>query len=439
MTPGTGITLILTALGALMAAVKVLQLRALVQPETARKCVHLGMGTLCLSFPWIFQEAWPVWILAGLALLMLGGVRVVPALKRGVGGVLHDVNRASLGEFCFPVGVALVFTLAQNDPLPFVIPVALLTFADAAGAMIGTRWGRHKFATLEGTKSVEGSIAVGVTGMLATAIPLLLTGHGWAMSLIMGAAIGLFALNLEAVSWHGLDNIFLPLAAYAQVSVYHDTPLTLLAANLSVLFVLTTVAVVWRHGEVVDESARLGCALALYFFWSVGGPGWLLSPLVLIASYVRLMPAVPGGAPRHNLVAVLCVSSASLIWGVAEAFASHPSWLALFTLGTATHQAMIGAVRFSQARPNWTRWAWWSAGVAQAVVAQGLAYAVLAWGEPGLPVTLAVGAGCVAVATAAFVLIEPRLQAPDNLTLRWWRQGAAAALASGGGWLLFHL
>ncbi|MFO1448417.1 MAG: hypothetical protein U1F61_09700 [Opitutaceae bacterium] len=59
-----------------------------------------------------------------------------------------------------------------------MIPVALLTFADAAGAMIGTRWGRHKFATLEGTKSVEGSIAVGVTGMLATMVPLMLAGHG---------------------------------------------------------------------------------------------------------------------------------------------------------------------------------------------------------------------------------------------------------------------
>jgi len=261
--PAVGIGVILVALGALMLAVKVLQVRALVHPETARKCVHIGMGTLCLTFPWIFHEAWPVWILAGLALLMLGGVRVVPSLKRGVGCVLHDVNRASLGEFCFPVGVALVFTLAQNDPLPFLIPVALLTFADAAGAMIGTRWGRHTFATLEGTKSVEGSIAVGITGLLATVVPLVLAGHSWPASLIMGAAIGLFALNLEAVSWHGLDNIFLPLAAYAQVTVYLDTPLTLLAANLSVLFVLTTVALLWRHGQVVDESARLGCALAL--------------------------------------------------------------------------------------------------------------------------------------------------------------------------------
>ena len=439
MTRFGGIAFVLVALGALMLTVKAVQLRGRVRPETARKLVHLGMGTLCLSFPWIFREAWPVWTLAGLALSMLGGVRLVPALKRGVGGVLHDVNRASLGELCFPVAVAIVFTLAQGDPLPFVIPVALLTFADAAGAMVGTRWGRHKYVTLEGTKSVEGSLAVGVTGMAVTVLPLVVAGHDWSTSLVIGAAIGLFALNLEAISWHGLDNVFLPLATYAQIAVYIDTPLTLLAANLSVLFVLTSVALLWRRGQVVDDSARLGCALALYFFWTVGGPEWLLAPLVLIASYVRLMPRLPGGTPRHNLVAVLCVSSASLIWGVAEAFAPSPRWLALFTLGTATHQAMIGIVRFSQAHPHWPRVGWWSAGVGLAVAAQGLAYAFVEQARPGLLPTLAAGAACVAAASAVFVLVEPHLQSPENLKLRWWKQGAAAVLASGCGLLLFHL
>ena len=439
MTPAGGIAFVLVAFGGLMLSVKALQQRGAVQPETARKAVHLGMGTLCLFFPWIFDQVWPVWILAALALLLLAGVRLVPALKQGVGGVLHDVNRASLGELCFPLGVAVVFTLAQGDPLLFVIPVALLTFADAAGAMIGMRWGRHPYVTLEGTKSVEGSIAVGATGMLATVVPLLLAGHTLAASLLMGAAIGLFALNLEAISWHGLDNIFLPLAVYAQINVHLDTSIPVLAANLSVLFVLTAIALIWRRGQIVDDSARLGCALALYFFWTVGGPMWLAAPVILLFSYVRLMPAAPKDMPRHNLVAVLCVSSACLIWAVAEAFAPHPRWLALFTLGTATHQAMIAIVRFSQKHPQWSRLTWWSVGVAQAIVTQGLAYALLTGEEPGVVTTVATGSACVAVAAGVFVLVERQLQSPDNLTLRWWKQGAAAVLASACGLLFFQL
>lgn len=439
MSPYLGITLVLIALGALMVAVKAFQRRGIVRAEGARKTVHIGMGCICLLFPWIFQQVWPVWILGILAATTLLSVRLIPALRQGIGGVLHDVERASLGELCFPLGVATVFTLAQGDRLLFVIPVALLTFADAAGAMIGTRWGRHKYATLEGTKSVEGSVAVGITGMVVTVVPLLLAGHPLVPSLFIGAAIGLFALNLEAISWHGLDNIFLPLAVYAQITVHLEVSAPVLAANLSVLFVLTVIALAWRRGQIVDESSRLGCALALYFFWTVGGPEWLIAPLVLLFSYVRLMPVAPSDMPRHNLVAVLCVSSACLVWAVAEAFAPHPRWLALFTLGTATHHAMIAIVRLSQGRPHWSRLAWWSAGVTQAIFTQGLAYSLIEFDQPGVLRTIAVGSLCLALAAGAFTLIERQLQAPDNLKLRWLKQGTVALLASTCGLVLYYL
>lgn len=439
MNPWAGIAIVLAALGLLLPGVKALQARGVVGAETARKCVHLGMGLVCLTFPWLFREVWPVWTLAGLAGGTLLSLRRVPFLRREIGGVLHDVNRASMGEIYFPLGVAAVFTLARGDPLPFVISVALLTFADAAGALVGKRWGRHRFATLEGQKSVEGSLAVGITGFWCSAGPLLWSHHDWRASLMIGAAIGLFSLMLEAISWHGLDNIFLPLAAYAQITVYLETPLALLAAKLIVLVGLTGIALGWRRGEIVDDSARLGAALALYFFWAVGGWTWLVAPLVLLASYVRLMPSIPGGVPRHNLVAVLCVSSAGLVWCVAHAFAPHTHWLWLFTVGIATHQAVIAIVRFSQGRPHWTRARWWAIGVTQAVVMQGLAFYAIDRGRTTSLVALGAGALCIAVATAGFVLCERRLQLPDDLSVRWWKQGAAAVLSSSIGLLLTRL
>lgn len=439
MSPGVGIALVLGALGALLPAVKWLQIRGALSAESSRKAVHLGMGTLCLSFPWLFTQPWPVWILAGAAGLVLASVRFIPTLRTGIGSVLHGVPRTSLGELCFPVAVALVFTLAEGDPLLFLIPIGLLTFADAAGAVIGTRWGRHRYATLEGVKSIEGSAAVGLTGMLVSTVPLLIGGYGWVAALLIGMAIGLFALNLEAISSHGLDNIFLPLAAYAQCVVHFDTPLPALAANLSVLFMLTVLAIIWRRGQIIDESARLGTALALYFFWTVGGPEWLLAPLLFLASYVWLMPGLARGAPLHTLVAVICVSSASLLWGIAEAYRPDERWFALYTLGIATHQAMITAVRFSQRYPQWSRLAWFGVGVTQAVVVQGAAHAFLGGFNSANLVAVALGAVCVSVATAGFVWTEPKLQNPANLANRWWRQGLTALLASGGGLLLFKL
>src|SRR5436190_24389958 len=103
MNPLVGIAFVLVVLGVLLTGVKRLQRRGFVDAETARKCVHLGMGSVCVSFQWIFHQLWPVWALAALAVTALGLLRCVPWLRREIGGVLHDVNRASFGELYFPV------------------------------------------------------------------------------------------------------------------------------------------------------------------------------------------------------------------------------------------------------------------------------------------------------------------------------------------------
>ena len=441
MSPFAGISIVLGALGALLVGVKIAQARGVLGAEEARKAVHIGMGVICLTFPLLFNDVWPVWALAGLAVVALGALRMVPVLMREIGGVLHDVKRTSLGEMYFPAGVAVVFTLARGDALTFGVPVALLTFADAAGALVGKRRGRHFFETLEGRKSVEGSLAVGATAWVCVTVPLLLTGHEGLTSAVIGAIIGVFGMMVEAVSWRGLDNIFLPLAAFTQLEIYLGLPLESLVARLVVLIGLTATAWVWRRGRVVDDSARLGGALALYFFWAVGGWAWLIAPVVLMASYVRLMPTVPGGVPQHNLVAVICVGSAGLVWAVAQAFAPGAQpWLWWFTLGIAAHQAVIATVRFSQGRPKWSRTAWWGAGAAQAVALQGAVFALLDRGHTVSGVELAAGLTCVAVATAGFVAWEPKLQMPDDLSMRWWKQGVTAVVASAaGGAMLFLL
>jgi phytol kinase len=435
MNPLHGLAIVLVALGAMIGVVKILGARGVVGAEASRKLVHIGMGCVCLSFPWLFTEIWPVWLLAIAACLALGALRVVAPLKRRFGGVLHGVDRASAswGELYFPLGVALVFTLAHPRALPFVIPVAVLTFADAAGALVGKQVGRRRYTTLEGTKTAEGSFAVGAVGFLCAFVPLALVEYRLSSALLIGALIGLFCLLVEAISWRGLDNVFLPLAAYAQMSIYLTLDDAALLGRLVALVAIAVVALIWRRGHLVDDSARLGAALALYFFWAVGDWPWLVAPLVLLASYVRLMPEIPGRAPVHNLVAIICVTIAGLVWCVAHAVARDGPWLWPFALSMATQQAVIATVRFSQARPQWSRAAWCAAGVAQAVALQGLAFWLVDRGATIGVAEYAWGALAVAAATAGFALWERRLQMPDDLTLRWWKQGTTAVVASAAG------
>src|SRR5512142_3371988 len=102
-------------LSALLGGLRLLQRRWAIDAEVSRKAVHVGMGLTCAALPWLFDAAWPVWLLAAVAGAALLAIRLVPALRAAVGGVLGGVERQSWGELWFPVGVAAVFTLARGD------------------------------------------------------------------------------------------------------------------------------------------------------------------------------------------------------------------------------------------------------------------------------------------------------------------------------------
>ena len=439
MSPAAGIALVLGLLGGLMLAVRAAQRRGAVGAEFARKLVHLGMGTVCLAFPWIFVSPGPVWILGVLAAGGLLAVRRVPVLRAHLGGVLGGVERASLGEVYFPFAVALVFALADGDAAAFCAPVAILTFADAAGALVGQRWGRRRYRAVESMKSLEGSAAVFGVTCVSVMIILGALGNSRFVELILtGVIMGAFAALVEAVSWRGLDNLVVPLVASAQMRIYPRLAWPDLTWRAVVMTALVVFMLNWRS-RLLHFSARLGAALMMYLFWSLGGWPWLVAPAVLLASYARLMPTVPGGTERYHLAAVLCIGSAGVIWAGLNAWTPAPVWLWLFTVGFAAQQAIIAAVRFSQGRPRWSRWQWWLVACVQAVGVQGIAY-VAANGPAAIAARdYAGGATVVAAALAGFMVWDRELALPEDLNARWWRQGITAVLASAAGFALIYL
>lgn len=439
MNPLAGMAIVLGALGVLMLGVRAAQRRGIVGPEMSRKLVHMGMGTICLALPWLFSSPAPVWVLAGLAAAGLAAVRLVPALQAQFGSVLGGVNRRSWGELYFPIGVAIVFHLARGEPLFFVLPIAVLAYADAAGALVGRRWGRTHYEAVESTKTVEGSGAVLiVTWACVTAGMFVFAAVPMVQCWLAGLSLGLFAMLVEAVSWRGLDNLLLPLAVFAQLEVVARFAATDLALRVVVLAAMALFMLTWRRRSLLDDSARLGAALAAYLFWAIGGWHWLVAPALLMFSYVRLMPTIPGGPDRHNLVAIICIASAGLPWMVGHARTPDPVWFWLFTLGLATQQAIIAVVRFSQGRPHWRPWQWWAIALVQACVVQGLGFWAVGGAESLSGVALGAGAAGVALMLALFMRWEPKLSLPDDLNVRWWKQGLTAVAASLAGLVALH-
>lgn len=348
MNPVVGIAAILGALGLLIGFLR----QKRFPPELSRKGVHVGMGLICLSFPWLFQEAWPVLTLAGLAVIGLGAIRIIPALKRSIGGVLGGVERRSLGEFYFPVAVAAVFILSDGNKLLFIIPVLTLTVADTVGALIGIRYGSARYQTDEGLKSAEGSLAFFTAAFLSCHVPLLLFSEtGRAESLLIGLTAGFVVMLLEAISWRGQDNFIIPLGMFFLLQVYLPMQSGALIVRFLLIFGLVVLVFVCRKRTTLSDSAVLAAALSGYALWAFGGWFWLLPPLLLFAIYVRL-PQFPGELrPMQNLHAVTRVMAGGFFW-MLLAFIFTQNLLAPFLLCMAAHTGNIVTARLRVARSN---------------------------------------------------------------------------------------
>jgi len=92
-------------------------------------------------------------------------------------------------------------------------------WGDAMGEPIGVRFGKHRYKvpTLTGiacTRSIEGSLAVFVVGSFAAIFSLVsLLGVSLPLAIAAGLVAGFGATLVESVSFHGIDNFTIQVAA----------------------------------------------------------------------------------------------------------------------------------------------------------------------------------------------------------------------------------
>jgi phytol kinase len=185
--------------------------------EVSRKLLHVAIGTTFLALPWLFHDPRPVLVLCGGFVGLLWLRRMMPAIDGGASHVIYGVGRRSVGEYLFPFAAAILFLISDGDPLRFCAPLALLTYADAAAALVGSRYGTRKIRLPGGgCKSVEGSAAFFVTALLVTQLCLnLLTPIPPLSAWFVAVTIASAGTVLELLLPHGLDNLAVPLVGAA--------------------------------------------------------------------------------------------------------------------------------------------------------------------------------------------------------------------------------
>lgn len=290
--------------------------------ELSRKAVHVSLGMACLTFPWLFDRPLPVWILAVTTVSLLFVIRVFPRLQESMGTSLHSVGRISYGDLLFAPAVAAVFHLAHGVKVFHVVPVAILTLADAAGALMGAKWGKHRFATGEGQKSYEGCAAFFVCALFCSVFLLKwLADMSWTDAVLLGATIAILGMMAEAISDRGFDNLVLPLGT--QLLLFRFLPLgtDALAWRFAVAAALLALVISSSRWSTLKGGALIAAALLGYGCVAFGPWQCVLPLLALFLQHLWTSRRYQlEGHIVHGLDAVVAVAVASLPWSIAHAY-----------------------------------------------------------------------------------------------------------------------
>lgn len=323
-----------------------------ISPELLRKAVHIGLGLTCLTFPWLFATVCEIVILGVAVTAVLGVIRSRPALRVWFGGGLYGVERNSAGDLLFGLAVVFLFIAARSEPALYVLPLLIMTLADSAAALAGVSFGRHSFVVPAGRKSWEGMLAFfGVTVLLVTVILQGLTDTGPAEAVGVALIMGLVICMAEAVAWHGLDNLLVPLGSYLLLGQLAGKNFSQLAVTL--LFLVTSIILALKFSAFsrLSTHSLIGAVMAAFFFWATGGPLWLAGPLIVFLLHI-LLSALKGDESDdgYGIQAVMSVVFCGVIWRFVDSVFVNPIFgftgsFFLFNLAMAIHFQIILLLR----------------------------------------------------------------------------------------------
>lgn len=308
------------------------------QGESSRKAIHVGMGIVCAFFPWIFSHPWEVWMLACACMLPLFSVRQFPKFfPLSISHAINGVSRQSWGDLLFSPSVALAFTLGYQRPFIYCACILLLTIADAAGALVGKRWGRNPYTTMSIRKSVEGSLAVVVAGTTVVFSVLFIANiTALAECILIALIAGCLAGMIEAIADHGFDNLTIPVGMYLILQRLLELSIEQLLGRVFVITLLSLVLRIVVSRSTLNGGGLIAGTLLLYACHALGGWMFLLPPMAVFILHLR-------ACRKWNL-------KESMSHGVkAIAALALPllTWLIFFTINVTSQSTSLRAVAWA--------------------------------------------------------------------------------------------
>ncbi len=183
-------------------------------PELTRKVVHIGSGNVILLAWWLDitrEVIVSASIIAAAIAIISYLIPILPSIE--------SVGRKSFGTLFYAISMGvLAVCFWQDYPQYAVIGILVMAWGDGMAAIIGQRFGKHKYQVGQITKSWEGSLAMTGSALIVTCgVLLAVEGNSWQVWTI-SVVVALVATVMEAFSKLGIDNLTVPLASGFLVS-----------------------------------------------------------------------------------------------------------------------------------------------------------------------------------------------------------------------------
>ncbi|MBI4435813.1 MAG: hypothetical protein HY590_00140 [Candidatus Omnitrophica bacterium] len=211
MEEGWGVLLSFAYVMAILSLAKGAEGKGWVSPFTARKLVHLFVGSWVLPTFFLFDH----WFIAIVPPFSFVWVNLYLERKRFFSFGTTDRN---FGAVYFPISFVILLTFCWEGPLRLFASVGILGMAwgDPLAALAGKRWGRHRYRLGGAEKSLEGSAMMWGGTFLGGLVSFLLFQPGPLQgTLAYSGIVATVATLVEAVSGRGMDNLTVPLGSAA--------------------------------------------------------------------------------------------------------------------------------------------------------------------------------------------------------------------------------
>ncbi|MEH2082174.1 MAG: diacylglycerol/polyprenol kinase family protein [Nostoc sp.] len=181
-------------------------------PEIVRKIVHIGTGNVILIAWWLDIPA-----SIGITASILASAITLLSYRLPILPGINSVGRQSLGTFFYSVsfGILVAWFWYLQQPQYAALGILVMTWGDGLAALIGQRFGTHKYKVFGTEKSWEGSLTMMFVSYFISGLILVGTeGNSW-QTWVISLIAAVIATALEAISFLGIDNLTVPLGSAA--------------------------------------------------------------------------------------------------------------------------------------------------------------------------------------------------------------------------------